>query len=72
MRAGAVLRAAGFAFDEAYTSVLLRAVRTLHLTLDQMGLMHIPEVCARARAVVVVGGKGGGRGPRVAANLHRL
>jgi len=40
--AGALLRADGFRFDLAYTSVLKRAIRTLWLTLDVMDLMWIP------------------------------
>ena len=46
MRAGALLRAYGFAFDEAHTSVLRRAIRTLHLVEEQMGLLHLPEAKA--------------------------
>jgi 2,3-bisphosphoglycerate-dependent phosphoglycerate mutase len=41
--AGALLRKEGFVFDEAYTSVLKRAIRTLWLILDEMDLMWIPE-----------------------------
>lgn len=40
--AGELLRADGFGFDLAYTSVLKRAVRTLWLALDAMDLMWIP------------------------------
>jgi 2,3-bisphosphoglycerate-dependent phosphoglycerate mutase len=40
--AGRLLRAEGFAFDVAYTSVLKRAIRTLWLVLDEMDLMWIP------------------------------
>lgn len=40
--AGALLKDAGFVFDEAYTSVLKRAIRTLWLALDAMDLMWIP------------------------------
>ncbi|MDB5746687.1 MAG: hypothetical protein JWP72_1535 [Massilia sp.] len=40
--AGRMLRAAGFTFDLAYTSVLKRAVRTLWLALDEMDLMYLP------------------------------
>jgi 2,3-bisphosphoglycerate-dependent phosphoglycerate mutase len=39
---GAALKAAGFAFDVAYTSVLKRAIRTLWTVLDEMDLMWIP------------------------------
>ena len=41
--AGRLLKADGFAFDEAYTSVLKRAIRTLWIILDEMDLMWIPE-----------------------------
>ncbi len=40
--AGRVLKAEGYAFDLAYTSVLKRAIRTLWLALDEMDLMWIP------------------------------
>jgi len=40
--AGELLRADGFRFDLAFTSVLKRAIRTLWLTLDVMDLMWIP------------------------------
>ncbi|MGE3468299.1 MAG: 2,3-diphosphoglycerate-dependent phosphoglycerate mutase [Pyrinomonadaceae bacterium] len=41
--AGKLLKAEGFTFDEAYTSVLKRAIRTLWIILDEMDLMWIPE-----------------------------
>lgn len=41
--AGKLLKAEGFVFDEAYTSVLKRAIRTLWTILDEMDLMWIPE-----------------------------
>ena len=41
--AGQILKAEGFIFDEAYTSVLKRAIRTLWIILDEMDLMWIPE-----------------------------
>jgi len=41
-KAGEVLRAEGFTFDLAYTSVLKRAIRTLNIVLDEMDLMWIP------------------------------
>ncbi|HSS65347.1 MAG TPA: 2,3-diphosphoglycerate-dependent phosphoglycerate mutase [Gammaproteobacteria bacterium] len=41
-RAGRELRAAGFGFDLAYTSLQKRAIRTLWLVLDEMDLMWIP------------------------------
>ena len=37
-----VLKAEGYTFDVAYTSVLKRAIRTLWMTLDEMDLMWIP------------------------------
>lgn len=41
-RAGELLRAEGYTFDVAYTSVLKRAIRTLWLALDELDLMWIP------------------------------
>lgn len=41
--AGRILKAEGFVFDEAYTSVLKRAIRTLWLVLAEMDQMWIPE-----------------------------
>jgi 2,3-bisphosphoglycerate-dependent phosphoglycerate mutase len=40
--AGQVLKADGYTFDVAYTSVLKRAIRTLWTVLDEMDLMWIP------------------------------
>ncbi|WVN41883.1 2,3-diphosphoglycerate-dependent phosphoglycerate mutase [beta proteobacterium MWH-UniP1] len=40
--AGELLRAKGYAFDMAYTSVLKRAIRTLWTTLDALDQMWIP------------------------------
>ncbi len=40
--AGQVLKAEGYVFDVAYTSVLKRAIRTLGYTLDALDLMWIP------------------------------
>ncbi len=40
--AGEILKADGFSFDIAYTSVLKRAMRTLWITLEEMDLMWIP------------------------------
>ncbi len=40
--AGRRLKAAGFTFDEAFSSMLKRAIRTLWLTLDEMDLMYVP------------------------------
>jgi len=39
--AGRLLKAGGFTFDDAYTSVLKRAIRTLWIVLDEMDLMYI-------------------------------
>jgi 2,3-bisphosphoglycerate-dependent phosphoglycerate mutase len=41
-RAGRLLKAEGYVFDVAFTSVLKRAVRTLWIVLDEMDLMWIP------------------------------
>ncbi len=41
-RAGRRLKQKGFVFDQAYTSVLKRAIRTLWLVLDEMDLMWLP------------------------------
>jgi 2,3-bisphosphoglycerate-dependent phosphoglycerate mutase len=41
-RAGELLKAEGFAFDVAFTSVLKRAIRTLWAVLDELDLMWIP------------------------------
>lgn len=40
--AGKVLREEGFVFDEAYTSLLKRAIRTLWYVLEETDLMWIP------------------------------
>jgi 2,3-bisphosphoglycerate-dependent phosphoglycerate mutase len=40
--AGVVLKAEGYGFDVAYTSVLKRAIRTLWTVMDEMDLMWIP------------------------------
>jgi len=42
--AGRLLRAEGFTFDIAYTSVLRRAIRTLWIALDEMDQMWLPVV----------------------------
>src|SRR5512136_3416498 len=39
---GALLKAQGYVFDVAYTSVLKRAIRTLWIVLEEMDLMWIP------------------------------
>jgi 2,3-bisphosphoglycerate-dependent phosphoglycerate mutase len=41
--AGQLLKAEGYVFDEAFTSVLKRAIRTMWIILDEMDLMWIPE-----------------------------
>jgi 2,3-bisphosphoglycerate-dependent phosphoglycerate mutase len=41
-RAGHLLKAEGYVFDVAFTSVLKRAIRTLWITLDEMDLLWIP------------------------------
>ncbi len=41
--AGKLLKTEGFTFDESYTSVLKRAIRTLWIILDEMDLMWIPD-----------------------------
>ncbi len=43
-RAGETLKAEGYVFDVAFTSVLKRAIRTLWMTLDALDLMWIPVV----------------------------
>jgi len=43
-RSGALLKAAGLAFDRAYTSVLQRAIRTADLALAEAGQLWIPLV----------------------------
>jgi len=44
--AGKLLAEAGFTFDLAYTSVLKRAIKTLHLVLEEMNLLWVPEIKA--------------------------
>ena len=39
-----MLRAEGFTFDVAYTSVLTRAIRTCFITLDELQLLWIPMI----------------------------
>ncbi len=43
-RAGQQLKADGFVFDLAYTSVLKRAIRTLWIALDELDQMWIPVI----------------------------
>jgi 2,3-bisphosphoglycerate-dependent phosphoglycerate mutase len=40
--AGQLLKEGGYVFDVAYTSVLVRAIRTLFIALDELGLLWIP------------------------------
>jgi len=40
--AGQVLKKEGFEFDVAFTSLQTRAIRTLNLALEEMGLLYIP------------------------------
>ena len=44
--AGKLLKEGGYAFDIAYTSVLRRAIQTLWIALEEMGLEWIPVVNA--------------------------
>ena len=41
--AGHKLKEAGIEFDQAYTSVLTRAIKTLHFALEESGQLWIPE-----------------------------
>lgn len=41
--AGRLLKEAGIEFDQAYTSVLTRAIKTLHYVLEECGQLWIPE-----------------------------
>jgi 2,3-bisphosphoglycerate-dependent phosphoglycerate mutase len=43
-KAGRTLKAEGYAFDIAYTSVLKRAVRTLWISLEELDQTWLPEV----------------------------
>ena len=42
LESGRILKAEGYVFDRAYTSVLKRAIKTLWITLEEMDLMWIP------------------------------
>lgn len=44
--AGRLLREGGYSFDVAYTSVLRRAIKTLWVVLEEMGLEWIPVIRA--------------------------
>jgi 2,3-bisphosphoglycerate-dependent phosphoglycerate mutase len=41
-RAGHLLRAAGYAFDEAHTSVLKRAIQTLWIVMEELDMIWLP------------------------------
>lgn len=43
-RGGDLLRAEGIEFDQAFTSVLRRAIRTLWIALDRMDRMWLPQI----------------------------
>lgn len=47
-RAGQLLKAQGISFDVAFSSVLLRAKRTLSLILDELGQQDLETVCDQA------------------------
>jgi 2,3-bisphosphoglycerate-dependent phosphoglycerate mutase len=42
-QAGALLKEEGLVFDQAYTSVLTRAITTLHYALEEAGQLYVPE-----------------------------
>ncbi len=42
--AGRLIKEAGITFDKAFSSVLRRAIRTMHLLEEEAGLLWIPEV----------------------------
>jgi 2,3-bisphosphoglycerate-dependent phosphoglycerate mutase len=44
--AGKLLRAGGYTFEMAFSSVLVRAIRTLWIVLDELALMWIPVHCS--------------------------
>jgi 2,3-bisphosphoglycerate-dependent phosphoglycerate mutase len=44
--AGKILSSAGYTFDLGYTSFLKRAIKTLHITLEELDLLWIPEIKA--------------------------
>jgi 2,3-bisphosphoglycerate-dependent phosphoglycerate mutase len=43
-QAGKTLKAEGYVFDLAFTSVLKRAIRTLNITLEEMDMIWIPVI----------------------------
>jgi 2,3-bisphosphoglycerate-dependent phosphoglycerate mutase len=44
--AGRILSKSGFSFDIGYTSYLKRAIKTLHITLEELNLLWISEIKA--------------------------
>ncbi|MBS9338684.1 2,3-diphosphoglycerate-dependent phosphoglycerate mutase [Fructobacillus sp. M2-14] len=42
-KAGELLKEEGIVFDKAYTSVLTRAITTLHYALEEAGQLYVPE-----------------------------
>jgi len=42
--AGRLLKEGGYTFDIAYTSLLKRAIRTLHIALDELDLLWLPVI----------------------------
>ncbi|CAK1245821.1 MULTISPECIES: 2,3-diphosphoglycerate-dependent phosphoglycerate mutase [Fructobacillus] len=42
-QAGVLLKEEGLVFDQAYTSVLTRAITTLHYALEEAGQLYVPE-----------------------------
>lgn len=42
-KAGQLVKEAGFEFDQAYTSVLTRAIKTLHYVLEESNQLWVPE-----------------------------
>lgn len=45
-RSGALLKETDIVFDQAYVSVLTRAIRTLWIVLDEMDIMWLPQTSA--------------------------
>src|SRR5450432_1566763 len=45
-QAGDILSKAGYSFDLSFTSYLKRAIKTLHISLEEMDLLWIPEIKA--------------------------
>ena len=42
-KAGRLIKEHGLEFDQAYTSLLTRAIKTLHFALEESGQLWIPE-----------------------------